>query len=246
MTKLNLHKQFDAVPANENISWELEVETKSREDLILLASFIARAFRSKFFYDVENPAIIQVDGWGNSGKSMVVEAMMKTLLDQTDPLDMLAPDAPRTMFIEKTPSQAINYYCYAAGTHNGVSVLYSFDRKTSNSFDSDRSLKEELIAEFKQAAAEVKPAPAGGAIFGSRSRPKSGQWLTIDMTNNNSGIDGWGKTSTITVYNEKLKTDPKSGSTGRACRISPNPATWRSCRIRAPFSRLTKRTRFSI
>ncbi len=138
---------------------------------------------------------------------MVVEAMMKTLLDQTDPLKMLKWYTGREMFIEKRPIQARYEYCYAAGTHRDTPILCGFDRVSPEQ-------KSALTDTFKTAAAEVTPAPAGGIIFSSNtsSRPKSGQWLTLQL---NTDPDtwpqpkGWARTSAITVQNERLKADPQ-------------------------------------
>ncbi len=57
MTRLNLHEQFPAA-ANENISWTLEVKTRSREELIHLSTFLAKMFKPGFFYDIDNPPVI--------------------------------------------------------------------------------------------------------------------------------------------------------------------------------------------
>ncbi len=200
MTKLNLHKEFAPLSADD-LSWKLQVHTRSREELIHLAIFLAKTFKSEFFYDAGNPPIIEVPGWASAGKSMVVEAMMKTLLDQTDPLDMLKPDAPKTMFIEKRPMEARKDYTYAAGTHEGVSVLYSFDRLNQ--------LQYELRDEFSRAIAEFSPKPAGGAIFwpykGSHLKQR---WLTINLEGDRPDLK-WGRLSTITVHSPELKADPK-------------------------------------
>ncbi len=132
---------------------------------------------------------------------MIAEAMIKTLLDQTDPRDMLKPDAPKTMFIESTPMEATHEYSYAAGTHNGISVLYSFDRITY--------WKESMLDEFQRAAAAITPKPAGGAIFRGVLGTDNAQWLTLHLFRDKTLSPDWGRMSTITVNNEKLKNDPK-------------------------------------
>ncbi len=198
MTKLNLHTP--AAPANENISWDLKVETHTREQLIRLGVYLARAFSSDFFYEAEDPPLIRVNGGGAAGKCMLIEAMMKTLLDQTDPRDMLKPDAPNTMFIEKEPTQALYHYCYAAGTHDGVSVLYAFDRRNVS--------RSEMAMEFDKAVAKTNPAPAGGAIF-SPNGADSDSWLAVRVYRDSEDSTPWSRTCALVVNSEKLKNDPK-------------------------------------
>ncbi len=203
MTRLNLNQQFPPPPANENISWRLAVKTRSRRELIHLSAYLARAFKFDFLHDVGDPPIIMVPGWNGHGKSMIVEAMMKTLLDQTDPLDMLKPGASKALFIEDEPVQAMRHYCYAAGTCDGVPVLHGFDRVSERH-------KPALLAAFGKAAAGITPAPRGGAIFGSNGyvHDDTGQWLTINL-HSEKDYKGWDKNVIISVESEKLRADPK-------------------------------------
>ncbi len=203
MTQLNLHNEFRQPAASEDIPWEITVKTCTRGELIRLAIFLAKAFPAAALHDVNDPPIVVLNDFASSGKSMFIEAMMKTLLDQTDPRDMLKPKAPRRMFIEKNPMQALNSYCFATGTHEGVSVLYGFDR--INYWH-----KKNLQRQFKEAAAGVNPAPAGGAIFCSNGvlYPDTGEWLDIGLYSS-PNERGWGKTTAIAVKDERLKADPK-------------------------------------
>ncbi len=202
MIRLNLNEQFPPA-ANNDGAWKLEIKTRSRAELIQLSIFLAEALNPDFLHDMADPPIVMVPGRA-AGKSMIVEAMMKTLLDKTDPLDMLKPGAPNRMFIEDYPMQALKKYCYAAGTQNGVPVLYGFDRISPRR-------KSSLVAQFTYAALDSWPLPRGGAIFGSRGivGDKTGDWLAIHLkTGRYPFYSGWGRTATITVKSEKLKADP--------------------------------------
>ncbi len=182
MSKLVLKSEF-APAANDNKPWELTVETKTREDLIRLSVFLAGALPPDIQRSRWNPPIIVIDGTGAGGKSMIIEAMMKTLLDQADPLDMLKPGAADTMFIEAGPAEAISVYCYAAGSHEGAPVLYGFDRRSWH--------KMSLVKTFRKALAEVKPRPVGGAVFCSGSTLDDKAWLSFFLRRNYTGpLDG--------------------------------------------------------
>ncbi len=141
MTQLNLHNHFTS-PASDNNIWRLNLQTQTRTELIQLSVFLAKAFPGAVLHNRRDPPVIALPGSTGGGKSMIVEAMMKALLDQTDPLDMLKPEAPRTIFIETYPTEALDSYCYAAGSHEGVPVLCGFDRINWN--------KKTLMTEFKR------------------------------------------------------------------------------------------------
>ncbi|MAS86939.1 MAG: hypothetical protein CMH30_03030 [Micavibrio sp.] len=64
----------------------------------------------------------------NSGKSMLVEAMMKAVLDDYSVDDMLKPFSQRSMFLESAPDGAENVYTYIDGKCDGQPVILSFDR----------------------------------------------------------------------------------------------------------------------
>ncbi len=204
MTKLNLNARGPARRPRKKNPWTLQVKTDSREQIVRLGIFLAKAFNPAFLHNVEDPPIVVVNGTGGGGKSMIIEAMMKTLLDQTDPLDMLAPDARKEMFIEQYGAEALSSYCYAAGTQDGIPVLYGFDRR-------NEWHKKDLVGEFANAVKEVRPKPAGGAIFTSNNiiRKDTGHWLRIDIRDPQGYGSGWNRTNIISVRSNKLKTDPK-------------------------------------
>ncbi len=77
MTELNLSEQFPAAAAGNDIDWQLRLQTRSRRELVHLASYLAKALRSDFLQDPEDPPIIMIPGSQGGGKSMIVEAMMK-------------------------------------------------------------------------------------------------------------------------------------------------------------------------
>jgi hypothetical protein len=197
--KLNLNKPQGK--ENDSGQWSLKVKTKTRAELINLSAYLGKSIKSNFMQNMNDIPIIVVPGDGGGGKCMVVEAMMKAILDQTDPDDMLKPDAPKEMFIEKEPMEACNRYCYAAGTHDGVPVMLGFDRCHD-------WYKNELVAAFNEEAAKLSPKPQGGIIFGSGRSVYSntGQWLKINLT---KGQSDWDRNLTITVHSDILKNDPK-------------------------------------
>ncbi len=212
MANLNLPEQFaqetlrkePAVVRAGNVRpWRLEVPTNSRAELIGLSIFLARALPSDFLHDIRNPMTIQLSGTYKSGKSMIVEAMMKTMLDNADAHGMLKPDAPKEMFLEQFPAQASLNYVYATGTHNGTPVLYAFDRISDG-------IEYYLNYQFREAAATAIPAPAGGAIF-FEAAGYNEQWLTLDLKRRHSreSDPAWDRTTTITVESDELKNDPQ-------------------------------------
>ncbi len=62
MTKLNLHKKFNADTANDSLQWELRLQTSTREELIHLGIFLAKSFKADFFYDAQDSPLIAVRG----------------------------------------------------------------------------------------------------------------------------------------------------------------------------------------
>ncbi len=158
---------------------------------------------------------------------------------------MLKWGARKKMFIESKPMEASDEYCYAAGTHDEVPVLLGFDRVSTR-------FKGTLVKEFKKAIADVTPAPAGGAIFGSNGSVyhDTGTWLLIRLhTQPGTFFIGWNREVAISVNSEKLKADPKFRlywthlqdivrsatwrcSTGRSMpRCGPHPCSWNHSKI---------------
>ena len=74
---------------------------------------MARAFRPELFHDPDNIPYVLIPGDPGGGKCMIIEAMMRELLDDYDPNDMKAPDAPKSMFIEDYAAHATYHYCKA-------------------------------------------------------------------------------------------------------------------------------------
>ncbi|MCB9991112.1 MAG: hypothetical protein H6867_07000 [Rhodospirillales bacterium] len=187
----------DDIAANDNGNWSLSLQTHTREALIDLSQALAHAFDPRFFIDDSNLPIIAVSGSGEGGKSMVIEAMMKAILDEYDPRDMKRPDSKREMFIESKPCDAIDRYCQAIGHVKGVPIMCGFDRIThiygSKANDS-------LAKAFTDAANNngVKPV---GAIFVSGYRSgEMKRWLTFDV---HSG-DDWERSVELTVHSKEL------------------------------------------
>ncbi|MDB5490779.1 MAG: hypothetical protein JWO78_628, partial [Micavibrio sp.] len=184
---------------NNAENWSLNVETHSREELIELSRAIAHSLPHRFLQNPENIPYILVPGSGGGGKSMIVEAMMKTLLDECDPDDMKLTNAKNEMFIERHPCQALYKYCQAVGHTNGASVLYGFDRKTSP-FSPDA--KNQLLHAFKKAARKHGVPPAGAIFTSNGDVGETEPWIVINL---NAQGRRWERTLNIEVLNESLK-----------------------------------------
>jgi len=207
-------------PANNHNPWILNVETHSRDQLIDISRVIANGLDAAFLQDPENIPHIQITSKGSTfggGKCLIVEAMMKTLLDHHDPDDMKRPDAKREMFIEKEPAYATRHYCQAVGQTNGVPVIYGFDR-VSGFMPPDRSpdgIERRLVAAFQKAAAE-HGVPATGAIFAVSTIPchYGRPWIVIEMCKGRAYSSligspfGWERHLKISVLNERLTSSP--------------------------------------
>lgn len=106
----------------------ITVKTDSREELVRLSMLIAACIPPEAFHRENGIPIIQIYGDGAVGKSMVIEAMMKTILERYDPHDMLIEGASEQMFIEKRPSHALNHYCMASGPAGCRQIFLGFER----------------------------------------------------------------------------------------------------------------------
>tara|TARA_R110002126_G_scaffold13118_7_gene57182 strand:- start:77189 stop:78529 length:1341 start_codon:yes stop_codon:yes gene_type:complete len=178
------------------------IETNSREALIDLSRVLASAFEKPLFNDPQNIPLILISGTMNGGKSMIIEAMMKELLDEYDAADMKKPTAPKQMFIERKACDALWNYCQAVGHTMNKKVMYGFDRVTSTLYE---NAQQSLIQSFKKAASDNKIEPVG-AIFRSSSHVEQAQpWLVIKL----DGEKGWGRTLEIEVRNSKLLHSPR-------------------------------------
>ena len=244
MTQLNLIKHFTAQnPANDRFIWTLTTETKTREDLICLSAFLGYSLKPFFLLDEKtDPLLIAITGTGGGGKSMIAEAMMKAMLDQTNPLDMLKPDASQTMFIESRSAEACDNYCYAFGTTDGVPALYAFDRVSGYQ---QKTLKDN----FYKAAHGLRPEPKGGAVFMSRGSidlSRSNSWLHINMSTPDGEYNGFRRIIKIEVLSSLLKADPrfqaswrKLGEAADANNYKDLPLTDRiAVRLRGAWTRL--------
>ena len=205
-------------PANDNGCWTLKVKTYSRDRLIDLSRVIANSLDTNLLQDPDNIPHIQITGAMAGGKSLMVEAMMKTLLDHHDPDDMKQPDAKREMFIEESPGFATRQYCQAIGRTQGVPVMYGFDRITTIRDSTDLSshgTEKQLVKIFQNAAAKYQTQPVG-AIFVSTgmTSPLGEPWIVIEMavgplhSCDEGSAFAWDRSLKIRVLDERLKSSP--------------------------------------
>lgn len=193
--------------ANDNFYWTLDVKTHTRDQLIDLSSFLAKAMKPDFFHNPNKIPYIIVPGDGGGGKCMVVEAMMKTLLDQYDPEDMKRPGAPTEMFIEREPMDAWHRYCSAFGSTDGIPVMYGFDRCTYGWGD---GFQKRLIESFQEAAQCQKsdgPWPVGGIFVSGRDIGHSKPWIVIHLSYDDRRK--WDRDIRIDVREKTLKSCPQ-------------------------------------
>ncbi len=120
-------------------------DLRSRAEIIRLSMLIGAAIPKDILHDPENTALVCVYGSYSGGKSMVVEAIMKTLLEQYDPNKMLRPKAKKQLFIEKSHSSALTDYCMATGTVEKKNVFMGFDRCSLH-------YNEDMLGAFRAAA----------------------------------------------------------------------------------------------
>jgi hypothetical protein len=178
------------------------IETKSRDALIDLSRVLASAFENSLFHDPKNIPYVLISGTMDGGKSMIIEAMMKELLDEYDAGEMKKPDAPKQMFIEKQPCDALYHYCQAVGHTMNRKVMYGFDRVT-HTYGADA--QESLVQTFKKAASDNKTDPVGAIFKSSCDGGDSQPWLVINL----DCTEGWGRILDIEVRNSKIFRSPR-------------------------------------
>ncbi len=145
---------------------------------------------------------------------MVIEAMMKTLLDEYNPEDMKRADSPRNMFLEAYPDHARYKYCQAVGHFKGEPVMFGFDRVTDK-YKADKKYKKTanrwLVHAFHKAAKSHGLFDPVGAIFtsdeyGQRIQPS----IIIDLHNDQNSINSWNRNLMVHIVNYNLKASPHS------------------------------------
>lgn len=120
-------------------------KAEDRTQRVLLASELARIIPPAFFTNPDTVGLVNV--YNGYEKSMFIEAMMKTILDQKTPYNMLRPWSKHAMYLEKKECDALGRYLITSGTAHNHSVYMAFDR-----FSGFRDY--EYIENFQQAALE--------------------------------------------------------------------------------------------
>lgn len=183
--------------------------TNTRKDFIDVFRTLAKGINQSFLLNTEKPPVISVIGGFQSGKSLVVEAMMKTLAGQ-DMASTLESERDH-MFLEK----------YSIDAVMGVSGIFNLA--------GDRTIRQVFInnavgyVDFDQAEKMLfhkyetgMPTFDGGAVFLADKRPLDSEskkrcWISIGIQRHwmAEGSDReWERTTTIVVNNKDLWTDP--------------------------------------
>ena len=185
----------------------IKFATKTRDELIDLSRALAHLFETRFLTNPKDIPHIAISGGMGGGKSMVIEAIMKELLDEYDAADMKERYARREMFIEQEPCHALSVYCQAIGNTMNQPVMYGFDRITS--IHSLEKASKALVSRFNNAA-KNNNTPAQGAIFTSSfDQGNTTPWLVINLLNaSKNKKDVWHRDIVIEAHNQKLQNSP--------------------------------------
>jgi hypothetical protein len=106
-----------------------KIVTNTREELIALSAFLARAITPQI--KAQNTAqIISINAGESEGKSLIIEAMMRSLIDGQDYRDMIKEGETNKMFLEKRPEEATDKYLSKKCKVEGYRATLAFDRIT--------------------------------------------------------------------------------------------------------------------
>lgn len=103
-------------------------EVTGREAIIRQIALIAACCPPELLLNEKKIPLTRIYGDMDGGKSMIAEALIKGMLEDQTPDSMLAPDAPRQLYIEKCGNHALTHYCKAAGHVNGQEIGIGFDK----------------------------------------------------------------------------------------------------------------------
>lgn len=116
--------------------------TTNRKEIILASIEIAKHFNLSALKP-NNPAIVAICARSFSAKSLIIEAMMKTLLDQHDPLDMITPGEQSRMYLETNHAEASLRPLFDSGQCNGQDLtLMMYNRIVLRETGADQQIKE--------------------------------------------------------------------------------------------------------
>jgi hypothetical protein len=103
-------------------------EVSGRDAIIRQIALIASCIPHELLLDEKKLPLTRIYGDMDGGKSMIAEALIKGMLEDQTPESMLAPDAPRQLYIEKCGNHALTHYCKAVGHVNGQEIGIGFDK----------------------------------------------------------------------------------------------------------------------
>ncbi|GEM_PF-6075908 len=115
-------------------------EVRGREQLIQLSAMIAACIPKELLLDQDKIPMITIGGTSGGGKSMIAEAMMRTLMDGKDSTDMLKKFAPKKLFVEAGSGTSCWVYCKAHGEVDGRKIALGFDRMSADDLDEAHTL----------------------------------------------------------------------------------------------------------
>ena len=195
----------------QNETLTAEIVTKTREELIYLSAFLARGL-TQHINIAKPPSIISIDGHPEAGKSLIVESMIKSMLDSTNFEDMLVKGEQEFMFLEKYKMHAADSNLQKTGTINGQKSTLVFDRVCMQ-FNAQRP--KILRNRFNDYAPEGYQS---GVIFETDNFDQAYKYNLLDISvqyNSERNRDGsgkvvkaWDRAIKIAINQDSLKSSP--------------------------------------
>lgn len=181
------------------------IKTGSRTDMLKLASYLARAIDTCFLHDPRRRPTISILGPMGCGKSLFVEAMMKTWADSYPLRDAVTIPYDNKMFLESEPCSAAMRTAYTDMNVAGRSARLAFN--------SDHIVfQEELdIATLRG----FENTDGGGALFLSNDQRLPSDkmdmmpWVEIDIGSLLPSRGGDERMVRIEVFSDVLKNNAR-------------------------------------
>lgn len=191
--------------------------TTTREGFIGVFQTLAEGIDQSFLLDKERPPIIGIVGGYDSGKSLAVETMIKTLAGQ-DTASTLAKEKDH-MFLEQDPGDALSGVSGIFNLAGGHAIRQVFLNCALDDVNL-RSPKKLLLEAPKMDTSNIK----GGVIFvAGKITPHHEQedrlWISIGINKFSLTYPGdtkWRRTTTISVNNPDLWDHPSFVKTREA------------------------------
>ena len=101
--------------------------TKTRENLIRLSGVLVEQFNIALL-NSDYPYLVNIEGKAQIGKSLIIEAMMRKILDDKNELEVIGKEENKH-FLEDEPSAAGEKPHSILGQHKGQPIFLAFDNK---------------------------------------------------------------------------------------------------------------------